>query len=222
MNIPDTDQPSNIYVPGLPGLNVSERTPDIHNRYSDKEVALLPLLNETHPRYREWTGRAAASDRLVRYLSAHKRSAGILEIGCGNGWLSHRLAAVPGSRVVGLDSNLGELRQAARIFRKQPNLKFIYGEFYSNVLQDLSFDIIVLAATVHCFHRPAQIIRDAVGYLRPRGELHIIDSALLQSDLSAFNHRYLYNPHSIWSRFRRKSSPFPWVCIFAQPQGKNG
>jgi SAM-dependent methyltransferase len=217
VNTPDINQHNNIYVPGLPRLNVPDRTPDRHNLYTDREVAQLPFLLSTHPRYREWTGRNTSADRLVRYLSANKRSAGILEIGCGNGWLSRRLAEVPGSRVIGLDPNLGELRQAARVFRKQPNLKFIYGEFYSNVLQDLSFDIIVMAATVQCFPLLSRIIADALTYLRPHGELHLLDSPLQRSPLTPFRHHCLYNPRSLWNRLRRNDSPYPWICIPLPP-----
>src|SRR5580704_14972636 len=151
MDLSETYHPSNIYVPGLPGLNVPERHPDSHNLYTDREVAQLPHLSKNHPRYRDWAGRVASTHQLVRYLFTSKKAAGILEIGCGNGWLSHQLSGVPGSRVIGLDPNLGELRQAARVFRKQPNLKFIYGEFYSDVLQDLSFDIVVIAAAIRHF-----------------------------------------------------------------------
>jgi SAM-dependent methyltransferase len=211
----DTYQPSNIYVPGLPGLNIPERTPDSHNLYTDREVAQLPYLIATHPRRRDWAGRIASTDRLVSYLSAHKKSAGILEIGCGNGWLSRRLSDVPCCRVIGLDPNLGELRQAARVFRKQRNLKFIYGEFYSNVLQDLSFDIIVIAAAVQYFPNLQQLILEALAYLRPHGELHILDSPLQRDDLSRFRHHYLYDPDSFWNRIRRKDTPHSWVCISA-------
>jgi SAM-dependent methyltransferase len=215
VNLTETYQPSNIYVPGLSRLNLPERHPDSHNLYTDREVALLPRLNSEHPRYREWIGRIASGNRLVRYLSTHKKAAGILEIGCGNGWLSHQLSGVPGSRVIGLDPNLGELRQAARVFRNQPNLKFIYGDFYSAVLQDLSFDIIVMAATAHLFPSLPLIIKDALTYLRPRGELHLLDSRLYRPALRLFPHRYLYDPESFWNRIICKSGNYPWVCITA-------
>jgi ubiquinone/menaquinone biosynthesis C-methylase UbiE len=213
MLLTDVYQPSNIYVPGLPGLNLPERTPDSHNLYTDREVAQLPYLIASHPRCREWANRIASTDRLVRYLSTHKKAAGILEIGCGNGWLSHRLAEVPGSKVIGLDPNLGELRQAARVFRKQRNLKFIYGEFYSDVLRELSFDIIVVAAASQYFPDLPHLIRETLSYLRPHGELHLLDSPLLSSDLNHFRHRYLHNPHSLWNRFRRSNTRHPWVVI---------
>ena len=163
------------------------------------------------------------SHRLLRpagpwdTLSAHKKAAGILEIGCGNGWLSHQLSGVPGSRVIGLDPNLGELRQAARIFRKQPNLKFIYGDFYSAVLQDLSFDIIVMAANlIHCFPSLPAIVKDALTHLRPRGELHILDSCFYRPALRDVPHHYLYDPRSFWKPDNQQTrKPSLGFCITA-------
>jgi SAM-dependent methyltransferase len=217
VNVPDTYQSSNIYVPGLSRPDARDKHPDNHSLYTDREVAMLPGLSKTHPRYREWAGRLTSCNRLIRYLVKNKKAAHILEIGCGNGWLSHRLSAVPGSRVVGLDPNLNELRQAARVFRHQSNLKFIYGDFYSDVLQDLSFDIIVIAGSVHQFPFLPLIITDVLPHLRPTGELHLIDSCLYRPALQGFPHRYLYDPRSLWNRIVRKGTSPPWVCITLPP-----
>jgi ubiquinone/menaquinone biosynthesis C-methylase UbiE len=178
---------------------------------------MLPRLSKTHPHHREWAGRITSAGRLVRYLAGNKKAAHILEIGCGNGWLSHQLSSVPGSRVVGLDPNLNDLRQAARVFRHQSNLKFIYGDFYSDVLQDLSFDIIVMADSVHQFPFLPLIIADVLPHLRATGELHLLDSCLDRPALQDFPHRYLYNPRSLWNRIVRKGTGLPWVCITLPP-----
>jgi SAM-dependent methyltransferase len=210
VNIPET---SNIYLPGLSRPGIPEKNPDSCNAYTDKEVALLPQTSAIHPHRREWAGREISSHRLLRYLTVNKKAASILEIGCGNGWLSHQLSTVPSSRVIGLDANLNELRQAARVFRYQRNLKFIYGDFYSDVLQDLSFDIIVMSNTVQYFPSFPKIIRDAMPYLRDKGELHLIDSCLYRPGLQDFPHHYLYDPRSVWNRITGKGKGFPWVCI---------
>jgi ubiquinone/menaquinone biosynthesis C-methylase UbiE len=178
---------------------------------------MLPGLSKGHPRYRDWEGRVTSSSRLIRYLAGNKKAAHILEIGCGNGWLSHQLSSVPGSRVIGLDPNLNELRQAARVFRHQSNLKFIYGDFYSDILQDLSFDIIVMAGSVHQFPSLPVIITDVLPHLRARGELHLLDSCLYRAALQDFPHRYLYDPRSLWNRIVRKGTGLPWVCITLPP-----
>lgn len=217
MNVPDTYQPSNIYLPGLSRPDPRDKHPDNQNLYTDREVAALPRLQKTHPRYCEWTGRIASGSRLIRYLAANKKAAHILEIGCGNGWLSHQLSSVPDSRVIGLDKNLNELRQAARVFRHQSNLKFIYGDFYSDILQDLTFDIIVMAATVHHFPSLRLIIGDVLPHLRARGELHLLDSCLYRPALQDLPHRFLYDPQSRWNRIFRKGTGLPWVCITLPP-----
>ncbi len=71
--------------------------------------------------------------RLVHYLGARKKTLEILEVGCGNGWLTHQLADIPGTRVTGLDINFTELQQAARVFSNDPNLRFIHGDMRSGI-----------------------------------------------------------------------------------------
>ena len=183
------------------------------HRYTDRELAGLPYIGREHPHHAEWVRRQASSRRLIRYLAEKKKAAGILEVGCGNGWLSHQLSTVPGSRVVGLDRNLIELKQAARVFRGKPHLKFIYGDFFSTVLQDLSFDIIVLAGAVSYFPSTTGVLREALPYLRPRGEIHILDSCLYEPDLAGFSYRLLYDPRSLRNRLLGRQRDLPWVCV---------
>ena len=214
----DSFQTSNIYVPGLrrpteERLADSGRLNPGNHRYTDRELAGLPYICREHPHHAEWARRQASSRRLIHYLADKKKAAGILEVGCGNGWLSHQLSTVPGSRVVGLDLNFIELKQAARVFRGKPHLKFIYGDFFSTVLQDLSFDIIVFAAAVQHFPSLTGVLREALPYLRPRGEIHILDSCLYEPDLAVFNYHYRYDPRSFWNRIRGRKGDLPWVCV---------
>ncbi|HEX9509185.1 MAG TPA: class I SAM-dependent methyltransferase [Puia sp.] len=182
MNLQDTYQTNNIYIPGLsrPDRLLEEQYSGSRSRenrsYTDEEVALLPDIAEDHPHHREWLIRQLSCRRLTRYLTFKKQEASILEIGCGNGWLSSQLAMVPGSRVVGLDLNLMGLQQAARVFDYQPNLKFIYGDFRSGILQGLSFDIIVFAASIQYFPSLRSILETALEHLNKDGEIHILDT----------------------------------------------
>ncbi len=209
---------NNIYVPGLPGTisppdeRLAPHTFRDGRRYTDAEVAGLPYIDREHPQSPAWALRQASCRRLVRYLCEVKVAASILEVGCGNGWLSHQLSSVPASRVVGLDLNFIELQQAARVFRK-PNLKFIYGDFYSDILEGLSFDIIVFAAMIQHYAPLDRMVREALPYLRPRGEIHILDSRLYEPDLAAFQHRYFFQPRTFWNRLTGKKGQLPWVCI---------
>jgi SAM-dependent methyltransferase len=238
MNLPEAYKTNNIYVPGLsrPGQLMEERYTGSRNKehraYPDEVVAELPAIAAGHPHYQEWRRREKSCRRLVQYLANKKLAPGILEVGCGNGWLSAQLSTVPGSKVIGIDPDLAGLQQAARVFHRQPNLKFIYGDFCSDVLYDLSFDIIVFACSIQYFSSLRGIVEAALLHLRPGGEMHILDSCFCKPegpdaagqptahtfhhcirDLHPFHYRYLYNPRSIWNRIFRKGDSFPWIAI---------
>ncbi|WP_431210721.1 hypothetical protein ACQ86N_32840 [Puia sp. P3] len=100
MYLPDSSILTNIEVQGHPRLKeilfekkyILIRT--LENRlYTDDELAKLPEISATHTHHKEWQIRKNSCQRLVRYLSTRRRSPEILEIGCGNGWLSHLAGA---------------------------------------------------------------------------------------------------------------------------------
>jgi ubiquinone/menaquinone biosynthesis C-methylase UbiE len=144
--------------------------------YVDEEVARLPVIDPTHQHYKEWLLRKESSQKLISYLKRRKQPLDILEIGCGNGWLSHKLSAIPHSKVIGSDINFTEIQQAAKIFSKIPNLHFVYGQAESEVFEDGQFDVIIFAASIQYFSSLKEIIWKTLRLLKPDGELHIIDS----------------------------------------------
>ena len=143
--------------------------------YSDEEVMRLPDISVAHQHYKEWQLRKQSLQRLIEHLKNKKSPLEILEIGCGNGWLSHRLAAIDGAAVTGSDINLAEIQQASRVFENISNLDFIYGDLESN-LKEKKFDTIIFAASIQYFASPEKIIQKALRLLKPKGEIHIIDS----------------------------------------------
>jgi ubiquinone/menaquinone biosynthesis C-methylase UbiE len=144
--------------------------------YTDDELIQLPDIAPAHPRFKEWQVRNLSARRLVRYISRRKANLDILEVGCGNGWLTHQLAEIPGSSVIGVDINFTELQQAARVFSNDPNLRFIHGDIRSGLLDDLCFDIIIFAATLEHFPSAKKILHLCLSHLKKGGEVHIIDT----------------------------------------------
>ncbi|RPI24589.1 MAG: SAM-dependent methyltransferase, partial [Chloroflexota bacterium] len=89
--------------------------------YPDEIVRRLPDIPADHPLANEWHLRASSSARLIRYLERLGRPLAVLELGCGNGWLSAQAAHTPEAQIWGLDRYTCELVQAARLFAS-PNL----------------------------------------------------------------------------------------------------
>jgi SAM-dependent methyltransferase len=183
MGLPDSSILTNIQVPGrtTPSDILFEKkyitTRGLENRlYTDNELIRLPEIDADHTHYREWQLRQRSGRRIVRYLTGKKKALDVLEIGCGNGWMSHQLAGIPGTRVTGLDINFTELQQAARVFSDDPNLVFIHGDIRSGILYGKQFDCIVFAASIQYFASLKKIVYLSLSYLKPGGEIHIFDS----------------------------------------------
>ena len=181
MNNPDFVKRNNVYIPrnaepdaafGKLYLALREKEKRV---YSNEELAQLPGISTGHPHYNEWLVRKASCEKLKSLLRAKKQPLAVLEVGCGNGWLSNQLASLPGTQVTGLDVNLPELEQGAAVFTA-PNLRFVYGELRNYVLGAERFDVIVFAASVAYFPSLQELISVALQHLKPGGEIHIVDT----------------------------------------------
>jgi len=157
--------------------------------YSDDIVARLPLMPNRDSLADEWRARSDSASRLTRYLSRRPRSLSILDLGCGNGWLSNLLSK-SGHRVLGVDQNRYELQQAARVFSPNPHLFFVETDIFSTPFRTGSFDMILLASVIQYFHDLPALLTMLLRYLKPQGELHIMDSPLYSDvELQAAGHR---------------------------------
>jgi SAM-dependent methyltransferase len=144
---------------------------------NDDELRHLPYLPIGHRHAAEWALRARSTERLVQAIKDRfsNRPLRILEVGCGNGWLTHRLASETDGHALGLDNNLPELAQAARIFDR-PGLHWACGDVMGPLLREGAFDVIVLAASIQYFPSPARLLERLDRLLTPNGEIHVLDS----------------------------------------------
>ncbi len=145
--------------------------------YSDEVVARLPEFALGQPLTGEWLARGDSSSRLVKYIAAIPHRLRVLEVGCGNGWLSHALATVPTAQVCGLDRPGPELAQAGRIFHSS-NILYIGADASAMPLARESFDLIILASVIQYFRDLPGLIRRLQRLLALGGEIHILDSPL--------------------------------------------
>lgn len=147
--------------------------------YSDEIVRQLPDIPGDHPLKQEWAARADSLGRLADHVARFWRDLRVLDLGCGNGWMTHQLASISVRvRAYGLDLNRRELRQAARVFVDKPRVKFLYGDVFSAPLPTRTFDVIVLASVIQYFADLPALIRRLQALGVPGGEIHILDSPL--------------------------------------------
>lgn len=148
---------------------------------TDAELALIPdgtgLWNAD-----EWRLRARGADRLLHALRPFTSGARLIEVGCGNGWLANKLHNA-GFDVLGIDTSTEELEQAVRVFGDGP--VFARADPFDVDLPAHGFDVVVFAASFHHFMDAARTIERAKTFLRPGGEIHILDSIFHPSTTEA-------------------------------------
>ena len=169
--------------PTVPWTEAYLRARQMEGRlYPDEVVARLPLAPAADPLRHEWLQRADSAARLVATLSGLPRPLVALEVGCGNGWLANRLAAIPGSDVTGLDVNVTELDQARRVFGDRPNLRFVEADALLAPPPAVRPNVIVLASVIQYVPDLAALVRRLEDWLAPGGEIHILDSPIYAPD----------------------------------------
>lgn len=168
-------------------MNAAEAYHDVRQRegrlLADDIVRGLPDSGARTSHPQEWRVRGRSLQRLMSMLNDRPRS--ILEAGCGNGWLSARLADA-GHSVTGLDTGATELEQAKRVFADRP-ITWILGDPWTDLLPVHTFDLILFAASIQYFPDIHALFSRCHELLSADGEILIIDSHFYQ-DAAAAEH----------------------------------
>ncbi len=210
-------------------------------RYSDTEVAKLPVRHKDAAHAEIWRIRQASAQAVVAYLRT-RPSGPVLELGCGNGWLAHHIHRHSGAQILGVDIDPQEIAQASRVFGSE-RLQFECGDIFE---LDISqrFDHIFVVGAIQYFADPIGLWSRLDALLTPSGEIHVLDSPVYAdrqaarqaeergsayySDLGVAQMASLFHRHTfaafpgfeiqreswvgrIWRRVRRNRSPFVWL-----------
>jgi SAM-dependent methyltransferase len=152
--------------------------------YTDDEVRSLPYLHQGHPHQKEWLLRADSINRFLKYLRKKSPQGPILDLGCGNGWFANKMVIFSGQEVVGLDVNIPELEQAARVFQQQ-SLSFCFGDIFEDIFHPGYYKMIVLNASAQYFPDIRRLIHRLVYLLEDEGEIHLLDTHFYPNEKSA-------------------------------------
>lgn len=148
---------------------------------TDEQVRSLPktkvLWNDS-----EWRIRTKSAERLSNELKLQGPTLRILEVGCGNGWLSSYLQK-HGHTVLGIDPFTLELEQAARVFEGGPT--FARMNLFNTTLRPNYFDAVVFAASIQYFRDPVSTLKRALDLLCKNGRVHVMDTVLYANSVQA-------------------------------------
>jgi len=143
--------------------------------YSDDEIKLLPYASKINPHKNEWALRSKSFLRFKEYLSHKKSILNILDLGCGNGWLTGQLVKEFEHNYFCVDVNLTELEQAAKVFDSD-NLKFIYADIFATTFPANTFDIVIINSALQYFQNISALMKELFFISKTYGEIHIIDT----------------------------------------------
>jgi SAM-dependent methyltransferase len=152
-------------------------------RYTEAELQSLPHLT-SGPLARQWAVRARTFDAFMRRIllplaRATPHPLHVLDLGAGNGWLSHRVTLTGCSAtaidlrvdaVDGLGAAAGYLRANGGGFHR------IAASFDALPLAALSADVVVFSAALHYAVDLGVVLREAHRVTRAGGRLVILDS----------------------------------------------
>ncbi len=140
---------------------------------SIEQIQQLPNVPIEYAHFKEWQIRKKNISRFKTYLNQKAKGLRILDVGCGNGFFTNMMAE--GNKVVGVDVNLIELKQAAAAF-KNSSVNWYYIDIINETLPEASFDIITFCASFQYFPDPEKLLNKCLQLLNSNGEIHIIDS----------------------------------------------
>ena len=114
------------------------------------------------------------SDYLSRIEFAG--SARVLEVGCGTGAISRKLAEIPGvCEVIGVDPSAGLLDRARSQASQVPHLSFREADGRDLPFEDESFDVVVAHTVLSHVPEPERLVVEAARVLRPGGTAAFFD-----------------------------------------------
>lgn len=158
-----------------------ERIRDAEQRGSEGSdfYLALPYRDTTGRNRSQWRIRARSYDYLVRHLLPRTGRGGILDLGAGNGWMSHRLA-LAGYRPCAVDllTNERDGLGAARHYRSR--LPQLFPRFQAELdrlpFADGQFDAAVFNASFHYTEDAVTSLREAMRCVRRGGMVIISDT----------------------------------------------
>ena len=154
------------------------RAREVEGRKLDVEaIRRLPYPDQGDPDAKLWRQRAATSSWVVRHLQ-ERRVRRVLDLGCGYGWLSARIAREGGMDVTAFDASAIELERAREAFGSIPRIEWTCGDLFDASWSPTPFDAVVACGSIQYFPDLDALFARLSTLLEPSGEILVFDSPL--------------------------------------------
>lgn len=168
------DEPEGPWRHEAPYLRTREREGRL---LSLEAIRRLPWAAPGDPDAALWKQRAETSSRVVRRLMS-RGARRVLDLGCGYGWLSARLAREGNMQVVAVEAIPAELERAREAFGDVPNIEWICVDVFDRTWTPEAFDAVVLCASIQYFESLPALVDRLSRLLHKSGEILVFDSPL--------------------------------------------
>lgn len=152
-----------------------------YRSFSAQEYRRLPHVRAGNRQADVWNVRRQSYNRLVSSLN--RKSQLILDLGAGNGWLSHCLAKL-GHDLVAVDWLDDEDDGLGAYRHYDTNYTCVQADFDALPFETSQFDIVIFNASLHYSPNLENTLRKACGILKPGGRLFVMDSPTFSLDES--------------------------------------
>ena len=113
----------------------------------------------------------------------------VLDVGCGTGVLTRRLAAEPGvASVVGVDAATSLVERARELAGELERVEFTVADARALPFTEHDFDVVVFDSTLSHVPGPAEALAEAFRVLRPGGSLGVFDGDYATATVALSDH----------------------------------
>jgi len=159
-------------------IHLGFRIIQLYFKKTEKTTDLVIKGYNTASKYYDdaWTKHSRyLDDELLKFLNPPKNS-NCVDLACGTGYVSGKLAQITNGKVIGVDLSPGMLEIAKKKYGSK--CKFIKSDVleYLKSQPDNSFDIVTYAWAL-CYSKPNQVVKEIKRVIKPKGKIGIIDNS---------------------------------------------
>jgi SAM-dependent methyltransferase len=125
--------------------------------------------------------RADAVGRLERWFEKEGCRGPALDLGCGPGWLTARLARRFG-RALGVDLVTSELERGSEAFADVERLEFAVADLFEDETPGGPFGVVVAASSAQYFHSLPELVGRMLDLVRDDGRVVVLDTPIYRPD----------------------------------------